>query len=991
MTNLASYWKRTFLAIAVVLGIALCCSTAIAQSGAGSIQGTVTDSTGAVIPGASIHVVNQGTNIAVDTKSNAVGFYQIPDLFTGTYVVTVTVTGMKTYKQSIELLVAQNAEINPAMVAGSVTQQVTVNADTVQLTTTDNGTIASTLENQRINQLPMNGRNILQLAAETTPGLGSCNQDSNGQCANGLMGYGMEYVADGVTLEGREFGGGHVGQAQFPDPDSIQEMRVETTGTTAQYATPATGVITTKSGTNSLHGSLFWTTRNSYFGVAKQRQNPSTYVAPPYIRNEIGGSVGGPIVLPHVYHGKDKSFFFFAYERYSLASIAGETATVPSTLWRNGDFSTMIGSSGALQTLYDPNTTTYTGGTWTRQTFTSEFTEGPGAGPSNCGGDTNCIPLNRESPTAQVVNAISPLPSPQYSSVNPLLGTNLSANNPTELRAPTYTFRLDHEFNENNRAYLRFTMTPETQTVLRNQPSAQPATIAAKVNGVSYPANASGDTFYQYFMLPVSLGFTHVFSPTFYSETVASQQWFQEQNNAGGTPLANFESQLGLPNNFGEPGFPYFENIVFPVDGTQFIYGVTQIIDNLDENLVKTMGKHQLMFGGRYRHERFGSRPDEAQDNIQFNGYGTALLNSSSSPSAYSSVTNTGQLNADFFIGAPQIYSVNKQASYQHMHDMEFDAYVQDNYRMARNLTLNLGLRYEAHPAMWEKYGLMTGFDLKNDAMVLGAPIATLISEGMTTQAAINNDEFDGAKFETASQAGLPDKLINDDNLVLMPRVGVAWQPFGHWGTVLRGGYGIYAFPVPFRSSVKNVAGNNPYQINYQMQFNSAGQSPDCISSYELRSVQSTASGVSTYPQNCSPSEPGGRHAGHGRQFQQCGQQQLHHLDFAGLRQLCHQSRLPGRPRYQHQLHYRATYQVEFGHPHQLCVFAWQPARSVLLLQQSPLQLRLGDAERRECGAKRRVFGHRNLAGQHLLQHGHRPLRSNHMGRQLYESEERLV
>ena len=82
---------------------------------------------------------------------------------------------------------------------------------------------------------------------------------------------------------------------------------------------------------------------------------------------------------------------------------------------------------------------------------------------------------------------------------------------------------------------------------------------------------------------------------------------------------------------------------------------------------------------------------------------------------------------------------------------------------------------------------------------------------------------YDGAKFETASQAGLPDKLINDDNLVFLPRFGVAWQPFGHWGTVLRGGYGIYAFPVPFRSSVKNVAGNNPYQINYQMQFNSAG------------------------------------------------------------------------------------------------------------------------------------------------------------------------
>jgi Carboxypeptidase regulatory-like domain len=844
LTQSLKRWYVPVFAMVATLGLAVSCSSTFAQSGAGSIQGTVTDATGAVIPGATIHVVNQGTNVATDTKSNEVGFYQVPALFTGTYSVAVTAPGMNTFKTSIELLVAQNAVINPVLNPGSVTQQVEVLATTVQLTTTDNGTISSTLENSRINQLPMNGRNILNLAAESTPGLGSCNQDANGQCANGLMGYGMEYVADGVTLQGREFGGGHVGQAQFPDPDSIQEVRVQTVGTSAQYATPATGVITTKSGTNSLHGSLFETARNSYWGVAKQRQNPSDYVAPPYIRNEFGASVGGPIVLPHVYHGKDKSFFFFAYERYSLASIAGETAHVPPAAWRNGDFSGMTNSSNNLQVLYDPNTTQYVGGTWTRQTFTQEYGEGPG-NPSMCNGNINCIPANRESPTAQMVNAISPLPSPQYANVNPLVSSNLSADNPTELRAPTYTFRLDHAFNENNRAYLRFTDTPETNRVLRNQPSAQPATIAASVNGVNFPANASGVTYYQYDMINSALGFTHVFSPTFYMETIASQQWFQEQNNAGGSPLTNFETQLGLPNNFGEVGFPYFENIVFPVNGTQFIYGVTQIIDNLDENMVKTIGKHQLQFGGRYRHERFGSRPDEAQDNIQFgtsSAPATGLLNASTIASnGFSTTSNTGQLNADFFIGAPSIYSVNKQASYQHMHDMEFDAYLQDNYHVARNLTLNLGLRYESHPAMWEKYGLMTSFDLKNDAMVLGAPIATLISEGFTTQAAINNDIYDGAKFETAQQAGLPDKLINDDNLVFEPRLGIAWLPFGRSGTVLRGGYGMYAFPVPFRSSVKNVAGNNPFQINYQRQYNSASQAPDGLNGFLLRSKQSTA------------------------------------------------------------------------------------------------------------------------------------------------------
>lgn len=841
LTRPLASWRWPMLATGLALSFVLYCSSALAQSGAGSIQGTVTDATGAVIPSASIHVVNQATNVAADTKSNDVGFYQVPALFTGNYVVTITAPGMQTFKSAIELLVDQHAVINAVLSAGAVTQVVEVSATTVQLTTTDNGTIASTLENTRINQLPMNGRNILNLAAESTPGLGSCNQDANGQCANGLMGYGMEYVADGVTLTGREFGGGHTGQVQFPDPDAIQEVRVETTGLSAQYATPATGVITTKSGTNSLHGSLFETARNSWWGVANNRQHSAN---PRYIRNEFGASVGGPIVIPHLYHGKDKSFFFFAYERYSLSSISGETATVPSALWRNGDFSTMTNSSGVLQTLYDPNTTAYNPSTktWTRQTFTQEFGEGAGGGPSNCNGHTNCIPSNRESPTAMVLNAISPMPSPQFANVNPLVQTNLNAINPNETRTPTYTFRLDHDFSENDRAYLRFTNTPSHQTVLRNQPSNQPATIAATVNGVNYPDAASGETAYYYGMINGAVGYTHVFSPTFYVETVASQQWFAEQNNAGGAPLTNFEQQMGLPNNFGEVGFPYFENLVFPANGTQFIYGVTQIIDNLDVNFVRTMGKHQLLFGGRYRHERFGSRPDQAQDNIQFNGDATGLLNASTiTNGTYGNVSNSGQLNADFYVGGAYQYNINKQASYQHMHDMEFDGYLQDNYHMLRNLTVNAGLRYEAHPAMWEKYGLMTSFDLKNDAIVLGAPVATLVSEGYTTQAAIDNDKFDGVKFETAQEAGLPEKLLNDNNLVLEPRIGVAWLPFGRWGTVIRGGYGMYAFPVPFRSSVKNVAGNNPFQLGYGMNYTSAAQSPDGIAGYELRAQQSTA------------------------------------------------------------------------------------------------------------------------------------------------------
>ena len=126
LTRTPRKWNLPALTIAPALALAICCSTAFAQSGAGSIQGTVTDSSGAVIPQASIHVVNQATGVAVDTKSNSVGFYQVPGLFTGTYVVTVTAPGMKTYVQTIELLVDQTAVINASMTAGSVTQQVNV-------------------------------------------------------------------------------------------------------------------------------------------------------------------------------------------------------------------------------------------------------------------------------------------------------------------------------------------------------------------------------------------------------------------------------------------------------------------------------------------------------------------------------------------------------------------------------------------------------------------------------------------------------------------------------------------------------------------------------------------------------------------------------------------------------------------------------------------------------------------------------------------------
>jgi hypothetical protein len=830
--------KLRILMVAVALGMAIGASNTLAQSGAGSVQGTVTDATGAIIPGASIHVVNDATAVAADAKTNGAGFYQVPNLFTGNYDVTITAPGMKTYKSKIELLVAQAATINATMTPGAVTEQVQVAASEVQLTTTDNGTIASTLENSRINQLPMNGRLLLSLAGETTPGLEGTG-GSLGQRANGLMPEALEYVADGVSLANRNFGGvDNSTQNQLPDPDSVQEVRVETTNTSAMYAEPATAIITTKSGTNSVHGSLFETARNNAIGIAKSRSNPANFVAPPLVRNEWGASVGGPIVLPHIYHGKDKSFWFFAFERFSLAQITDELGTVPTTAMRQGNWSGLINSSGVLQALYDPSTTVNANG---NPAYRTQF---------DYNGTPNAINPSRLAPATKILYDITPLPT---NSANPLNAPNISYPDPTFQVIPTVTLRLDHSFNDNNKAYLRYTQTLNNNNI---QPETAPSTFPVTLAADGIPAGDNGRQAASMSSFAGALGYTHVFSPTFFAETVLSQQWFMQFEGAGGNPNQNVEQTMGLPNNFGEAGFPYIgdtssglTNLIDYYRGTQTNYQENQIISNIDENLTKTSGKHQMQFGGRYRHERFGYLPDRSVDQVDFlPGEATGLLNPATIASkSYTANANTGYQDADLYLGAASVYLVTQQSPYIHFHDMEIDGYFQDNYHVARNLTMNLGLRYEAHPAPWLKYGLLEGFDLKNDAIVLDNPTSYYIAQGYTTQTIITNLQNLGVVFETPSAAGFPSAMIKNKDFTVSPRLGIEYQPFGNKiGTVIRGAYGRYIYPVPTRNLEKNPMANYPWVASYSQNYTAANQSPDSLPNYLLRYPQPVVMGVNS-------------------------------------------------------------------------------------------------------------------------------------------------
>jgi hypothetical protein len=790
-----------------------------AQSGAGTIQGTVQDATSASITGCTVQALNQATGVSVETTSNESGFYALKGLFAGTYRVSFRAAGMKKSESVITLQNGQVLVFNPQLTVGEVTETITVSDETVQLATYDSGTVNTQLDAARIQQLPQNGRNVLGLAQNTVPGL-----ESGGTRANGLMQEGMEYSQDGAPMTNRNFGGeANSAQATLPDPDSVQEARFETLNSSAQFSTPATVILTTKSGTNEFHGSFFETARNNYFGIARARQDPPDFKAPPLIRNEFGGSIGGPIRIPKLYDGRNRSFFFVAYERFSLRQSRQQLMYVPTVSMRNGDFSGLVNSSGILQQLYDPSSTQSRENNYTRMPFAN-----------------NQIPLARISPLARTLYAATPLPT---SSDNPLVNFNLNGQNPIEQTVPNYTVRLDHVFNETNRAYFRFTEIDQQQQALRNYPSNSPANVASS----DLPEGATG-----YQRIPIqtisgALGYSKTFSPTLFSETILSIQWQRMYVEGNDASRKNYEQQFGLPNNFGQVGFPAIgANLLMPYGGSQWNYGMSQRLTTLDENLNKIWGRHQFAFGGRIRHEKFGYMSDRSPDQIAYTNLATAVYDPTTGAN-FNARPNTGYADADFFLGAASSFSQNRNAPFNNCSLMEFDTYFQDNWRVNQRLTLNFGVRWEAHPAPRAANDYMVAFDPKNNALVLPRPLDYYLKEGLTHQALITNLRNLGVKFMNMQEAGLPSRGIYGSNANVMPRLGFAYTPsFGRGGTVIRGGYGEFIYPVPVRNSIRYLTASYPFTASYSQSYTAASQSPDGLPNFLLRNPLTVTTGVNS-------------------------------------------------------------------------------------------------------------------------------------------------
>lgn len=782
------------------------CVPALPQASTGSVSGTVRDESGAVIPAAAVTLTNKATNVASRTSTNQVGFYMFPGIVPGSYLLSVEAPGMQKFEGSLVVQVQQSAAVDVAMKVGQTATTVAVQ-DVTPMVQTESPTLSHTLERVRIEQLPINGRALTSLL-QTVPG-------QEGTRAFGLRDFSFEMVLDGAALADRY--SWNTVTARQPGLDSIQEFRVENNASSAKFARPTSIVVTTKGGTNSIHGTAFETNRNSGVGVARARQD--TFKKAPFLnRNEFGASAGGPVLIPRLYNGKNKTFWFTSWEWSRQVSSLTLQASLPTAEMRNGDLSALRNSAGNVITIYDPWTTD--SNTWSRQPFPN-----------------NQLPQSKQSPLYKYLIAVTQQPT--ISGVNPYSAPNYVGTwSPFNFQWTTAN-RVDHRFGEKDSIYGRYSQGGyRTRSQFYGVPSLDWDKVPGNTQGTISPNK--------------SFAFSHVhtFSPTFFNELLVTGTR-TKMDVLTGDPTKTYNTILGLPNPFNVKQWPGLYNLAFGGSyqfETQNGNGFYAFYGILDDNVTKIKGKHELQFGFHFRSDQMNLLPQQQQGagSDSWSSTGTALYDPSTSRTNPGATPFTGDQFANFYLGLGR-YNNQLNRGLFYARSKEYAAYFQDNWRVSPRLTLNLGFRYDLFPPYYEKNNAVSGFDPSDQSVVLGAPIDKLITLGYTFPSIVNRLTEMGMKFKTYDQAGLPQHMINTSKDGFGPRLGFAYRAGdGAKSFVLRGGYRISYFHFVMGGWAARMRMNAPMTARFYADQEQAAYSPDGIGNYLMRSVPVYISGQNT-------------------------------------------------------------------------------------------------------------------------------------------------
>ncbi len=608
------------------------------QGNTGSILGTLTDATGAVVPGAKIQISNTRTGVSLDTTTDSVGNYLFNFLQPGIYKVDAEVSGFKRFtRENISLEMSRQLRIDIALETGQITETVSVAAQT-PLLETETGMLSGTIENRQVVSLPTLGRNPQDYRL-LVPGV-VLNRDGNSITQGGLVRKDPYYI-DGAHSSSHVWSGNPVN----PNPDVIQEFKIVTNSFSAEFGETSGSVMqsTTKSGTNEFHGSLFNFLQNDKLNAG----NFYTHTRPIVRRNQYGGTIGGPIV-------KNKTFFFSDLQvTTQRGTSAFNNLTVPSAAFRQGNFSSLPNNT----MIFDPLTDTVTGAN--RTPFTG-----------------NIVPASRISPAARNVQALYPLP---------LTGDNFANyTNFGSVKNDNYEYdaKVDHNFSDTDKFFARYSGRKTDSTPASAFPD--PNAGGRNPGQLGFGSNKNHSR-------QVVVNYVKIFGPRITNDLHLG--WFQtypKRTVAGyGQVSTNSLGILGLPNGDDKLGTPDFQFTNYAPLGSS---GDTLFFELQDSKSIVNVtswvfSRHTLKFGGEARKIR--------TDNLQPNP-GTTVWNFQPIYTNRTGVANTGWDYASFLLGMPRTFGYRIFPGFFLSRTSVYALFVQDDIRVNRKLTLNLGLRWDA-------------------------------------------------------------------------------------------------------------------------------------------------------------------------------------------------------------------------------------------------------------------------------------------------------